>query len=43
MHRLDSLKIYNIHCSNKCKQEGNTCLAEGDTIKVSLFQRTEYT
>ena len=33
--------IYNLHCSNKCKQEGNA-LAERHIIKVSLFEQTEY-
>ena len=40
--KLDSLKIYYLHCSNQCKEEGNAWLAEGYTIKISIFEETKY-
>ena len=39
---LDELNINKLHCSKKCVADNEDCSAQNHTLKVSLFERTEY-
>ena len=40
--KLDELNIGKLHCSKKCVADNEDCSTQNHTLKVSLFERTEY-
>ena len=40
--KLDELNIYKLHCSEKYATDSEDCSAQNHTLKVTLFERTEY-
>ena len=40
--KLDEQNIDKLHCSKKCVADNEDCSAQNHTLKVSLFERTEY-
>ena len=40
--KLDDRNIYKLHCSEKCIADSEDCSTQNHTLKVTLFERTEY-
>lgn len=40
--KLEQLNIYKLHCSEKYVTDSEDCSAQNHTLKVTLFERTEY-